>query len=117
MGLERSGKQWRARINGRELNQLSTLLRELPLVLMEPNSHLLVSGSPETRRRYLDWGMFHVEHEYLNTWKRFSKILKQRNAALRSGQASVLDSIDEVFIELGLRLGGFREKHSSRYLN
>lgn len=117
MGLERSGKQWRARINGQEINQLSTLLRELPLVLMEPNSHLLVSGSPETRRRYLDWGMFHVEHEYLNTWKRFSKILKQRNAALRSGQANVLDSIDDVFTDLGLQLGRFREQHSKNISN
>ena len=49
LGLERSGKHWRARKNGDDLSQLSQLTRDLPLVLMEPNSHLLVSGPPEVR--------------------------------------------------------------------
>jgi DNA replication and repair protein RecF len=112
LGLQRSGKHWRARKDGNDLSQLSQLTRDLPLVLMEPNSHLLVSGPPEIRRKYLDWGMFHVEHEFLNTWRRFSKILKQRNAALRFRQEEVLDSIDAVFSELGTRLGRFRRLHS-----
>jgi len=112
LGLERSGKHWRARKNGDDLSQLSQLTRDLPLVLMEPNSHLLVSGPPEVRRKYLDWGMFHVEHEFLDTWRRFSKILKQRNAALRFRQEDVLDSIDEVFSDLGSRLGRLRRSHS-----
>jgi DNA replication and repair protein RecF len=112
LGLERSGKHWRARKNGDDLSQLSQLTRDLPLVLMEPNSHLLVSGPPEIRRKYLDWGMFHVEHEFLDTWRRFSKILKQRNAALRSRQEDVLESIDVVFSDLGSRLGRLRRSHS-----
>jgi len=112
MGLERSGKYWRARKNGDDLSQLSQLTRDLPLVLMEPNSHLLVSGPPEVRRKYLDWGMFHVEHEFLDTWRRFSKILKQRNAALRFRQEDVLESIDAVFSDLGTRLGQLRRLHS-----
>jgi DNA replication and repair protein RecF len=116
-GLERSPKHWRARINGTEVSQLSELLRHLPLVIMEPNSHLLVSGSPEVRRKYLDWGMFHVEHGYLETWKRFSKILKQRNAALRRGQTDILDSIDDVFVELGIKLSEYRENHSKAISN
>ena len=112
LGLERSGKHWRARKNGDDLSQLSQLTRDLPLVLMEPNSHLLVSGPPEVRRKYIDWGMFHVEHEFLATWRRFSKILKQRNAALRFRQEDVLESIDAVFSELGSRLGRLRRSHS-----
>ena len=111
LGLERSGKHWRARKNGEDLSQLSQLTRDLPLVLMEPNSHLLVSGPPEIRRKYLDWGMFHVEHDFLDTWRRFSKILKQRNAALRFRQEDVLDSVDSVFSELGNRLGQLRRTH------
>jgi DNA replication and repair protein RecF len=112
IGLERSRKNWRARKDGQDLTQLSKLTRCLPLVLMEPNSHLLVSGAPEIRRRYLDWGMFHVEQEFLQVSRGFSKILKQRNAALRSKQEDVLDSMDEVFCELGVRLGQLRQSHS-----
>lgn len=111
LGLERSGKRWRGRKNGSDLSQISQLTRLLPLVLMEPDSHLLVSGQPEIRRRYLDWGMFHVEQDFLEVWRRYSKALKQRNAALRSGQAAVLDSIDAVLSAHGERLTEFRREH------
>lgn len=111
LGLERSGKHWRARKDGEDLTQLSQLSRALPLVIMEPNSHLLVSGPPEIRRKYLDWGMFHVERDFLDIYRRYSKILKQRNAALRSKQRGVLESIDEVISNLGVSLTHMREKH------
>lgn len=111
IGIERSGKHWRARKDGQDLSQLSQLTRALPVIVMEPNSHLLVSGAPEGRRRFLDWGMFHVEQEFLNIWSGFSKILKQRNAALRKNHTEVIDSIDDVFCELGNRLDHLRAVH------
>lgn len=112
MGLERTGSHWRARKDGMDLSQLSQLTRALPVVLMEPNSHLLVSGPPETRRKYLDWGMFHVEHDFMDVYRRYSKILKQRNAALRNRQVEVMDSIDDVLADLGVRIDGLRRAHT-----
>lgn len=111
LGLERSGKRWRGRRNGEDLSQISELTRSLPLMLMEPDSHLLISGHPEVRRKYLDWGMFHVEHDFLGVWRRYSKALKQRNAALRQGQGAVLDSLDDVLAEHAERLGRLRQAH------
>ena len=112
LGLERSGKQWKARKNGQDLPQISQLTRSLPLVLMEPNSHLLVNGAPDVRRRFLDWGVFHVEHEFLSVWRRFSKTLRQRNAALRQGQIDVIESMDEILSPLGSKLSQLREAYS-----
>ena len=112
LGLERSGKHWKARKNGQDLPQISQLTRSLPLVLMEPNSHLLVNGAPDVRRRFLDWGVFHVEQEFLEVWRRFSKTLRQRNAALRQGQIDVIESIDEILSPLGSRLSQLREAYS-----
>jgi DNA replication and repair protein RecF len=116
LGLERSGKNWKARKNGRDLAQISQLTRSLPLVLMEPNSHLLVNGTPDVRRRFLDWGVFHVEQAFLEVWRRFSKILKQRNAALRQRQIDVIKSIDEILAPLGSKLSQFREVYSKSIL-
>ena len=113
LGLERSGKNWKARKNGRDLPQISQLTRSLPLVLMEPNSHLLVNGTPDVRRKFLDWGVFHVEQEFLDVWRRFSKTLRQRNAALRQGQIDVIESIDEILSPLGSRLSQLREGYSN----
>ena len=112
LGLERSGKRWRGRKNGRDLSQLSELTRTLPLVLLEPDSHLLVSGSPDVRRKFLDWGMFHVKQEYLEVWRRYSVALKQRNAALRQQQGDVLDALDGIVVEQGSRLSELRGAHA-----
>jgi DNA replication and repair protein RecF len=101
LGLERSGRLWKARKDGQDVALLSVLTRQLPLVLMEPGSNLLVSGSPDVRRRFLDWGVFHVEPAFLDTWRRYSRALKQRNAALRAKEVKVLDSLDEVTAGLG----------------
>lgn len=112
LGLERSSKRWRGRLDGQDLSQLSHLTRHLPIVLMEPDSHLLVSGPPEVRRKYIDWGMFHVKHAFLETWRRYSKALQQRNAALKRGQEDVLDSLDPVLAETGTALGKLRREHA-----
>jgi DNA replication and repair protein RecF len=45
-----------------------------------------VEGAPGERRRWLDWGVFHVEQTFLEHWLRFSRALRQRNAALKQGQ-------------------------------
>jgi DNA replication and repair protein RecF len=108
LGLERRGAQWKARKDGQDLQLLSVLTRHLPLVLMEPDSHLLISGSPDGRRRFLDWGVFHVEPAFLDTWRRYSRTLKQRNAALRARNIRVLDSLDTLLARLGEQLNAFR---------
>jgi len=108
LGLERSSKQWRARKDGQDVALLSELSRSLPIVLMEPNSHTLVSGFPDGRRRFLDWGVFHVEPRFLDVWRQYSRSLKQRNAALRGRQTDIIDSLDEVIAPLGERLSAYR---------
>lgn len=111
LGLERSGSHWKARKDGRDQPVLSVLTRHLPLVLMEPNSHLLISGTPDGRRRFLDWGVFHVEPAFLDVWRRYARVLKQRNAALRSRDESVLESLDDLTARLGESVHAFRRDY------
>ena len=116
LGLERSGSHWRARKDGQDQPVLSVLTRHLPLVLMEPNSHLLISGTPDGRRRFLDWGVFHVEPSFLDVWRRYSRVLKQRNAALRNRDERVLDSLDELAANLGEAVHTFRKGYFAQVL-
>lgn len=110
-GLERSSRHWRGRLDGTDLRQLSQLTRILPTVLMEPDSHLLVSGPPDVRRRFLDWGVFHVEHDFLETWRAYARALKQRNSALRHQDVDLLDSLDDVLVGHGKRLNEKRSRY------
>jgi len=116
LGMERGGDYWTARHNGEDVTQLSELTRLLPHVILEPSSHTLVSGPPDGRRKYLDWGVFHVKHEFLILWRRYNRALKQRNAALRQSNTLVVESLDPQFVSLGEKLHQAREEHA-RLLN
>jgi DNA replication and repair protein RecF len=75
------------RIDGQDAVGMAALAQMLPIHSLDPSSHQLVEGAPTERRRFLDWGVFHVEHTYLDSWKRYRRILSQRNAALKAGAA------------------------------
>ena len=55
----------------------------LPLQVILPTTSELVFGTPALRRRWLDWGVFHVEHAYLTRWRQYMRLLQQRNATLK----------------------------------
>ncbi len=69
-GLSHTGSSWQAKLNGQNTSSLTELCAEIPIVSFEPGSHELIGGSAEHRRRYLDWGLFHVEHEFIQHWRR-----------------------------------------------
>ena len=70
-------------INGEHSNKLSDLVSLVPVQLFTPQSTDLILGSPSERRRFCDWGLFHVEHDFQKLSVQFSKFLKHRNALLK----------------------------------
>lgn len=101
-GLRHSGQAWTGRLDGESVAQLGDLCAALAVVSFEPGSHALVTGGGEPRRRFVDWGLFHVEHGSLPLWRRYSRALKQRNALLKSGTGgSQLDAWDHELAEAG----------------
>jgi DNA replication and repair protein RecF len=64
---------------------LADAARILPAQIIEPGSHRLLEEGPAWRRRYLDWGLFHVEPSFFPAWRRYQRALRQRNQVLRQG--------------------------------
>ncbi|RYD16387.1 MAG: DNA replication/repair protein RecF [Lysobacteraceae bacterium] len=83
VGIARSARRLEARLDGEGV-AIGELMRHAAVLCFEPGSHALVAGPSDERRRFLDWGVFHVEHAFLATWRRYQRALKQRNALLRS---------------------------------
>jgi DNA replication and repair protein RecF len=91
-GLLHRGNTWQAKLNGQNTTSLTELCAEIPVVTFEPGSHELIGGGAEHRRRYLDWGLFHVEPEFIQQWRRYARALKQRNSLLKTqANASLLE--------------------------
>jgi len=101
-GLRHNGQEWTGRLDGASVGHLGELCAALAVVSFDPGSHALVSGGGEPRRRYLDWGLFHVEQEFLPLWRRYSRALKQRNALLKArARDAQLDAWDAELADTG----------------
>ena len=86
-GLRHGGQHWEGRLDGEDVTHLGDLCAALVVVTVEPGSHALIVGSSEIRRRFVDWGLFHVEPRFLPLWRRYARALKQRNALLKRRMA------------------------------
>lgn len=67
--------------------------KSLPVVLFEPNHLLLLHGSPEARRDYLDNLLEQLQPGYATIRRNYRRALAQRNALLKRGHTA----IDQLF--------------------
>src|SRR6202008_432752 len=61
VGWSRDGPQLRLRQADTPPLQLG---RRVPVQVLEPDSPRTLEDGPAYRRRYVDWGVFHVEHQF-----------------------------------------------------
>ncbi len=95
LGIQRDKQKFVARCSGENIRKRSELLRLLPVQLITPQSHELLERGPELRRRYLDFGLFHVEQSYHQLLMTYQRALKQRNSALRLKDGRLAGSFNE----------------------
>ena len=83
VGVECDSNGIQAHLGGRELSGFSEIADLIPIQVIGPGVHRLIEEGSARRRRLLDWGVFHVKHDFLHAWRRYQRALHQRNAALR----------------------------------
>ena len=113
MGIEGSSDGVRARMGGERVGSLAELTAAFPVQVIDPEVHRLIEEGPSRRRRFLDWGVFHVEHAFVNHWQKYQQALRQRNAALKSRQAqSMVMAWDGELIRLGSLIDSARRRYA-----
>ncbi len=110
IGIRRSGKEILVKMNGIKVRKLSVLARELPIHVITPRSHELLEAGSGVRRRFVEWGVFHVEHPYQDLSIRYQRVLAQRNAALK-GEGEVHAYWDRELIDLSESLDAYRRRY------
>jgi len=114
MGVEGSRSGMRAQIDGDKPPSLAELALLLPVQIIDPEVHHLIEEGPSRRRRFLDWGVFHVEQSFVGHWQRYQQVLKQRNAALKAHQPKSVASVwDSDLVRSGELLSAARSRYVS----
>ncbi len=106
-------------INGDRVHSASQLASLLPVQHLTLQDFQLFEGGPKMRRRFLDWGVFHVEQQHAGeVFRRFERAIKQRNSVLKSGKISAQERLawDQEFIKASAQLDEFRTQYVERLM-
>lgn len=110
IGIRRNKQELIAKHDGKLIKTQAELAQQIPTQIIDPNVASLITKGPSIRRSYLDFVLFHVKPQYWQVWKDFTKLIQQRNSALRKKVATkVLSSFDQGFIVQAERLSELRE--------
>ena len=86
-GFELRTHKKRVLIDGTEPEKLGDALGRIGAVVFSPSDVAIIAGSPNERRRFLDIVLSVNEPGYVAALQRYRQLLRQRNAALKSGRA------------------------------
>ncbi|MEX2488139.1 MAG: DNA replication/repair protein RecF [Pseudomonadales bacterium] len=113
----RSGRR-EIHIDGQAEIRASALAKRLPTVVLGPETVELLIGSPGSRRRFLNWGVFHVEPSFGELWEHANRCLKQRNRLLRAESGpdpEQLATWTETLSSLATQVNELRATYFRRY--
>lgn len=101
------------RLDGNRPGSLADMARVFPTQVFHPGTIQLVDGGASVRRRYLDWLVFHVEHEFAGAWAGLRKAVEQRNRLLKSRSLSLpeLRAWEQQVARNSVRIHAFRQRH------
>ena len=95
-----------------------SVARSLPLQIIDSTAFQLLEGGPKARRRFLDWGVFHVEHSFLTAWRDSRKCLVNRNALLKASRLDrpQLEAWNREFVAASIKVDAQRGAYLDRLL-
>lgn len=86
--LKGSNGELQLRLDHQDVKSTAEVARVFPVRTIHPELHELIKGGPSSRRKFIDWGLFHVEHQFHVFWKRFNFALRQRNKLLKNSSVT-----------------------------
>jgi DNA replication and repair protein RecF len=112
LGIGGDRRSTEIRIGGAPAASAGELASHFPPQVIDPEIHKLLEEGPHRRRRFLDWGVFHVEPAFMATWQRYHRALRQRNAALKPGaDPGAARAWEPEILAAGSRLDEFRRAY------
>jgi len=113
LGIQLNGKGCEIHLN-QEQSSKSELAYSLPVLLIHPKSYILLDGGPQVRREFLDWGVFNYEQNFLVNWRKFKKVLLQRNSLLKNKQTNQINVWNTELVQYGTIVSDYRKLYLAK---
>lgn len=118
VSIEKSKAGIKAFLNQHSCVRRSELVEFLPCQIFYQDIFNIIDAGPQVRRSVLDWGLFHVKHEYHDLWKNYRRVLKHRNALLRQkADRSVFSAWDKQLVKYSEALHQMRQSYCEKWFD
>jgi DNA replication and repair protein RecF len=119
-------------VDGKKIKDRKELVQNIPCVVFSHNDMQIVTGSPSLQRRFFNQTLCIYDVVFIDTLRRYQKILQHRNQMIKEKTADILDvynrklaqygmeiqqkrkditgSFNSIFSELFSSISGFKEK-------
>jgi len=104
-------------INGEKAMNRADLAQIFPLQMLNSDAFKILEGGPGARRSFLDWGVFHVEHQFVSHWRQAQKALLNRNSLLKSRnvKSQELSPWTHEFFQHAEAVDQYRREYSNKF--
>ncbi|MDR1006176.1 MAG: DNA replication and repair protein RecF [Bacteroidales bacterium] len=106
----KSGEKKRFRSNDTPYSRLSEHIGIMPIVVVSPSDHVIISGGGDNQRTFINYTLSQCDKEYLEAVKDYTKTLEIRNKILKNAQYertldnNQLDGIDYLMALYGNKI-------------
>jgi len=98
--------------NGKGYTRFSDHLGLLPIVMVSPSDTVLINGSAEERRRFMNVLLSQMDIAYLSVLQQYNKILAQRNHYLKQGVCAQ-DVMEVLNVQLSVKAAEIYAKRTA----
>jgi DNA replication and repair protein RecF len=108
--------------NGEEYKKFSLHIGHFPAVIIAPDDVELITGSSETRRKFIDTLLSQIDNKYLSLLIEYNKVLLQRNSFLKGSaekgyvDEALLETFNEQLVNPGKEIYLRRKKFLDQFL-
>ena len=106
----------RVKINNNRIKRLSDYVSKINIILFSVDDLKIIKDTPSTRRKLINIELSQMNNQYLNLLNTYNKLVKQRNAYLKTlmlnsyASRSYLDVMTDKIIDLGIEIFSYRKK-------
>lgn len=108
------------KLDGVVQERLSEVIGKVPVVLVLPNDTQMINEGSEERRKFFDAAISQVDPIYLKNLISYNKLLKQRNALLKSEDQSnnyqLIETYDDQLIPLAISISKTRASIAKAFI-
>lgn len=103
------------RVDGKDITDRKELIELFPCIVFSHEDIEFVKGPPEQKRRFFDQTMCLHDSLFFDDIRRYNRVLRQRNQALKDERYSLLPAYDSQLASLGISIQNERKKLTDEF--